>query len=197
VPLPWESTAGILVVPTGGFAAYEFAYDWQSGPPFLGAVAWTSTNGVDWVDHGEPSFVVRRRLMASRLYIGVSSGDTQLKASVTTGYDAVTGRESGDTWVSTDGLTWSQIEVESPLFINEQRTDFGWVASDAGMGFRFWVSTDGATWFEVAGPGGSAEPNGPGGGYEGSGAARSILFGAVGNDVGKRTLWIGTFESAP
>jgi hypothetical protein len=192
VRLPWERADDILVVPTGGFAAFDFAYDWQSNPQLVGAAVWTSTNGVDWVDHGEPPFID-----PTAEHIGVSSGDTQLKASVITGYDEATGRESADTWVSTDGLTWTEIESEFPPFINEQKTDFGWVASDAGMGWQFWVSTDGATWFEVAGPNGSSEPDGPGGGYGGSGAAGSILFGAVGSDVGPRTLWIGTFESSP
>jgi hypothetical protein len=194
VAFAWERTDEILVVPSGGFAAYEFVYDYQSNPeePIVGAAAWTSTNGVDWVHHGEPPFVD-----LSANHIGVSSSDTQLKATVITGQDQSTGREEADTWVSTDGLTWTQIESDFPPFINEQRTDFGWVASDAGMGFQFWVSTDGATWFEIAGPGGSAEPDGLGSGYRGSGGAGSILFGAVGSAVGPRTLWISTFETAP
>ena len=168
--------------------------DWQSNQnePLVSAAVWTSSNGIEWVNHGEPPFVD-----FSAQHIGVTSGDTQLRATVITGYDEATGRESADTWVSSDGLTWTQIETEFPPFINEQKTDFGWVASDAGEGFQFWVSTDGATWFEVAGPPGSSEPSGGGGGYGGSGAAGSILWGAVGNDIGSRTLWIGTFASTP
>jgi hypothetical protein len=194
VAFPWERADEILVMPSGGFVAFEFVYDWQSNPnkPLVSASMWTSANGVDWVEHDAPPFVD-----LSADHIGVTSSDTQLKATVITGYDESTGRESADTWVSTDGFTWTQIDTEFPPFINEQRTDFGWVASDAGMGFQFWVSTDGSTWFEVAGPSGSAEPEGPGGGYGGSGGVGSILFGAVGSDVGPRTLWIGTFESAP
>jgi hypothetical protein len=194
VVFPWTRADSVLAIPTGGFAAYELVYDWQSNEnePLVSAAVWTSPNGIEWVNHGEPPFVD-----FSAQHIGVTSGDTQLKATVITGQDNATGRETADTWMSTDGLTWTQIESEFPPFINEQKTDFGWVASDAGEGYQFWVSTDGATWFEVAGPPGSSEPGGPGGGYGGSGAAGSILWGAVGSDVGSRTLWIGTFAPAP
>jgi len=191
---PWDSADGVLVVPDGGFAAYEFVYDWEGNPeaPLVRSTVWTSSDGRNWVSNGQPPFSD-----ASADYIGVRGGMTQLKASVITGYDESTGREFADTWVSTDGVTWRQVESVFPPFVEEQKTEFGWVASDAAEGFEFWVSTDGATWYEVEGPGGSSVPDGQGSGYGGSGAAGSILYGAVGNDNGPRTLWIGTFEPTP
>jgi len=195
---PWESGAQVLSVPDGGFAAYEFVYDWQGNPdaPLLLANVWTSSNARDWVNQGEPPF-----MDSSADYTGVRQGATQLKASVIMGSDEPTRQDFGDTWVSTDGVTWTQVEAVFPPFVDEQETDFGFVVSDGRSGrFEFWVSTDGVTWFEVEGPPGSSEPSDEGagyGGYGGSGAVGDILFGAVGNDNGPRTLWIGTFEPTP
>ena len=43
-------------MPDGGFAAYEFVYDWQANPstPLVSATMWTSQNGADWTNAGEP-----------------------------------------------------------------------------------------------------------------------------------------------
>ena len=56
VAFPWRANAEVLAVPDGGFAAYEFVYDWQANPstPLVSATMWTSQNGADWTNAGEP-----------------------------------------------------------------------------------------------------------------------------------------------
>ena len=44
VVFPWTRADGVVAVPTGGFAAYEFVYNWQSNQnePLESAAVWTS-----------------------------------------------------------------------------------------------------------------------------------------------------------
>jgi hypothetical protein len=194
-PFPWESAAEVLAVPDGGFAAYEIVYDREGNPeaPIERSTMWMSSDGRDWVSKGELPF-----LDASAEHIFVRERPTQILAVVFTGFDGplpVVGR----TWASSDGVTWSQVDLPFPSEVVEQKTDFGWVAGESEHWFQFWVSTDGVTWLEVEVPPARPVPgdNANGNGYTNYGAAGSLMYGAVGNDIGSRLLWIGTFEPTP
>jgi len=199
ISFPWESAAEVLAVPDGGFAAYEIVYDRGGNPeaPIVGSTMWMSSDGRDWVSKSEMPF-----LDASAEHIFVREGPTQILAVVFTGIDGSL-PISGGTWASSDGVTWSQVELPFPSYLIEQKTDFGWVAMDfdeaflAYSEFRFWVSTDGVTWLEVEGPPARPVLSVTDRGYTGFGAAGSLLVGAVGNEIGSRLLWIGTFEPTP
>jgi hypothetical protein len=156
---------------------------------------WMSSDGRDWVSNGELPF-----RDASAEHIFVREGPTQILAVVFTGIDGSLPIVGG-TWGSSDGVTWSQVDLPFPSHLVEQKTDFGWVAGDVAGDFderfEFWVSTDGVTWFEVEGPPARPAPSATDNGYTSFGAAGSLLYGAVGNDIGPRLLWIGTFEPTP
>ncbi len=193
VTTPWQAPADLVVVPDGGFAAYEFVYDWQANPeaPLVSARVWTSQDAVEWIDQGEPAFVD-----FSSEHSMVQAGSQHLRATVITGYNNSTGEELAYTYVSTDGIGWTEVESVFPPWVTEEETDFGLVVTAMPQSTHlFWVSTDGSTWHEVAGPPGSHEPAGAG--FAGSGAAGSILFTSVGEDAGQRSLWIGRFEQTP
>jgi hypothetical protein len=192
IEFPWSSVAEIVAVPDGGFAAYEFVYDWENQTnPLVAATTWTSLNGVNWVDGGMPPFIdVDGRID----HVSVTSDGGQISATVITGQDNSTGEETYDAWVSTDGVTWAQTASVFPPWSNKIEMDFGAVVTAMPESTQlFWVTTDGETWHQVEGPPGSHEPGGPG--YSESGAAGSILYTVVGEDGGPRVLWIGRFES--
>ena len=133
---------------------------------------------------------------ASANHMMVQPRSGSLTATVITGYDDSTGMETGESWVSADGVTWAQVESVFPPWTSEHEVDFGMVAIAMSPSTHlFWVSTDGSTWIQLEGSPGSHEPSGAG--YAGAGAAGDILFTAVGNVGGSRTLWIGRFESSP
>jgi hypothetical protein len=194
IEFPWSQVDEIVAVPEGGFAAYEFEYDWQNqANPLVAATTWTSLNGIDWIDEGSPPFAdVDGRID----HIAVSSMSGQISATVITGQDNSTGEETFDAWASTDGVTWTQTESVFPPWSDRTETDFGAVVTSMPQGTHlFWVTNDGETWHQVEGPPGSHEPGGAG--YSGAGAAGSILFVSVGEDSGPRALWIGRFEPTP
>jgi hypothetical protein len=200
VVLPWTEFDGtIYAVPGGGFAAYEFAYDWPWFPeaPIVSAAMWTSTDGVVWTNRGEPQF-----FDPGAQHIQMQQGRHQLRASVVTGStDAGTaGAEISDTWASTDGITWSRVATPFPLlYSTEFATDFGLVVTAMPQSRHLlWVSTDGSTWYEVDGPPGRQRSDGAG--YMASGAAGDVLYVSMGelNQYAEtRTLWIGRFEPSP
>ncbi len=194
IEFPWDQVDGFVAVPQGGFAAFEFTYDWENQEnPLVAATTWLTVNGLDWTDEGSPPFVdVDGRID----HVGIRETGGQISATVITGQDNATGRETFDAWVSTDGVNWTQIESVFAPWSNRIETDFGAVVTDMPQNVHlFWVTTDGETWHEVEGPPGSHEPAGAG--YSGAGAAGSILFASVGTDGGPRVLWIGRFEPSP
>jgi hypothetical protein len=193
ISFPWESATEVLAVPDGGFAAYEIVYDRGANPeaPIVRSTMWVSSDGRDWVSKGELPF-----RDASAEHIFVREGPTQILAVVFTGFDGSL-PIVGVTWASSDGVTWTQVELPFHSEVIEQKTDFGWVAGDFEHWFQFWVSTDGVTWLEVEVPPARPVPSVADRGYSSSGAAGSLMYGAVGNEIGPRLLWIGTFEPTP
>ncbi len=195
VEFPWDD-AEVRTVPAGGFAAFEFVWDWHSPTtPLVSTSVWTSPDGIEWTNRGEPPFAD-----PEAQWISIKQGLHELWASVVTGYEgteSASGAELAFDWTSTDGVTWTQIVSPFPrLHSREFETDFGFVATAMPQSTHlFWVSTDRATWHQVEGPPGSHEPDGAG--YSGSSAAGDLLFVSVGDDAGARTLWIGRFDSAP
>ncbi len=190
IDFPWKNWTSLMEVPEGGFAGYEFVYDWVGDleSPLVSATAWASSDGITWVDNGEPQFAD-----PTAEHMMVRSRGNVLRASVITGFDSSTGMETAETWESTDGVSWSQVDDPFPAWVEEDETEFGLVATSMPQSTHmFWVSTDGTTWHEVVGPPGSHEPMGAG--YSGAGAAGDILWVSVGEDSGSRRLWIGRFE---
>jgi hypothetical protein len=190
---PFQSQSRLLVVPDGGFAVYDIVYDWMNQPesPIVSATVWMSDGGMEWTDHGEPAF-----LDAAAEHMWVDEVGQRVRATVITGYNDTTGMEEFDAWESTDGLRWEPVDSPFSSWSQEFETDFGLVTTAMPQSVHmFWVSTDGANWHEVLGPPGSHEPAGAG--YAAAGAAGEILWTAVGEDSGSRSLWIGRFEPEP
>ena len=186
---PWQSHARPLAV-QDGFVAYEFVYDWLNQPeaPLVSATTWKSADGIEWTDHGEPSFAG-----STAEHMWVAATGEGVRATVVTGYDQSTGMELADVWESTDGLVWEAVDSPFPSWSEEFETDFGHVVTAMPQSTHlFWVSTDGSNWHEVLGPPGSHEPAGAG--FAAAGAAGDILWTAVGENTGSRSLWIGRFE---
>ncbi|MEN8114890.1 MAG: hypothetical protein ABFS21_10950 [Actinomycetota bacterium] len=193
-PFPMEGGSSVVVVPDGGFAAYDIAHEVHANGihRIVSATAWTSENGVDWTDRGAPPFAD-----LSAEAIRVLPGDTELRAQVVLKYDHQRGRQTGDAWNSTNGVDWTRADTDTPFLFDLKKTDFGWVSTSLPQNrYEFWVSTDGEGWQQVEGPRGSHEPNDSG--FSTAGGAGDVLYVIVGNDeTGERTLWIGSFEQAP
>jgi hypothetical protein len=200
VDFPW-STGVVHAVHDGGFAAFELVWDWHpSGDtpptPLVSAAVWTSPDGVEWTNRGEPPFADN-----AAQHIWIKEGLHEMWATVVTGFegtDNVGGREVTADWTSTDGVTWTQVATPIPLlYSREFETDFGFVVTAMPQSkHQIWVSTDRSTWYRVEGPPGSHEPDGAG--YAASAAAANAIFVTIGDDeTGTRTLWIGRFDSSP
>lgn len=192
VDFPWMTHAQLVVLPAGGFAAFEFEYDWErQEDPLVAATVWTSTDGVTWTDQGPPGFSTEESQ-----HVNVQVFGESIQATVIVGHNDATGMEEGRVYQSTDAINWNEVDSSFPTWIDRHEVDFGEVITSMPQSrHQFWVSTDGGSnWQEVEGPPGSHEPSGPGGGYGGAGAVGEIMFVAFGSDQGPRTLWIGRFE---
>lgn len=193
IDFPWMSHSELVAAPDGGFAAFEFAYDWQNPhDPLVGARVWTSADGAAWMDRGELAFPT-----AGVEHIQVTTFGDAIQAFAVTGYgDAPWLSETGVTYHSTNALDWVEVENPFPGWFDRTETSFGEVITSMPQSRNlFWISTDGGElWHEVEGPPGSHEPAGAGSGYGGAGAMGDIMYVAFGSEVGSRTLWIGRFD---
>jgi hypothetical protein len=176
--VPWTNLSSVVALPDGGFAVYAGLFQFDSSAVRLETTkVWTSTDGIDWTDHGTPGFA-----QSGFQYAEVSARGTDLIATVQGGSAA--GR-----WVSTDGLTWVRQEIIlQPNLDQIEPTSFGYAAIDFSANhLRYWVSGDMVEWEEVQGP-----TNDPAwSSTRPTGAAGAIIYQTALAPAGTRILWIG------
>ena len=194
--VPWtRPPRSIVALPSGGFAAYQNTQ--RDGYTPGDSRVWTSSDGLTWVDHGEPAFLTED---TQHFFVDIQGGE--LRAEVILDPGTTGGDPTVERYTSSDGLVWytGDVPPEVPAFTQLFDADFGTVAT----GFSpqqelllFWISVDGESWEEVAGPPG---PHFPGpdlserGGNSFAGGAQDFLWLMFGDYEGARTFWIGRFD---
>ena len=130
------------------------------------AAVWTSTDGIHWY----------RVLSAQNTFAADGNRVINAIAALGTGFVAVGGVQTGSawmpaSWISPDGVSWSQASEAFPSAPRPTTDDVGTtvnaVTDDLGVGLvavggspaaqRVWTSTDGRSWSEMALPTNAAD----------------------------------------
>lgn len=194
VDFPWSAGQVSALPDGGGFVAFELVWN-PSGDTLVSSAVWTSPDGVEWTNRGEPPFVD-----SGARSVDLKQGLHEVWATVTTGLEGnspADGEELTTAWTSIDGVTWTQVATPFPLLYSQEfETDFGFVVTAMPqLRYEFWVSTDRSTWHRVAGSPGMQRTFR---GHLASSSAGKAIFVTLSDDeTGIRTLWVGRFDSSP
>jgi len=180
--VPWHGTATIVAMPGGGFAAFVFQVDASGSQGIVSAGWWTSTDGVEWVDRGEPGFVSDAGNIET-VRVAVVGDHFEARAAAFDGSGLVG-------WASVDGVTWEPMDEPLAYDAYVVPTDFGYVASAFAFGNHVWVSVDGEQWTEV--PIDGFVPDAAM--YGSSGGLGDLVWVSTGN-LRDRAIWIGRFDA--
>jgi hypothetical protein len=161
--------ANVSGVALGGPGFVAVGYD------DVGAVAWTSTDGLHWRRVDDPSF---------------SSGRMMAVASAPAGLVAVGGNDHGAiAWMSLDGVAWSASRpfgTSDAWPISVAATAYGLVAVGGVQGTeRVWTSEDGHEWQAIQNGSVAAA-----GGIDAVTAHGSLVL-IAGSNEGHALLWLG------
>ena len=166
----------ILAAPDGGFVALlwvsdahpdnrDLPDDQRDNASLVWAELWTSSNGLEWENHGLPAFIASE-LITTRTIVEFERADDRLFATLHP-VDCCGGPLG--VYSSTNGLDWQPdvppsdgIEgVNRPTqdeYPGLQVTNFGYLdverrqVSDSVTETIFWISIDGQTWEEIRPP---------------------------------------------
>ncbi|MEN8040587.1 MAG: hypothetical protein ABFR95_03700 [Actinomycetota bacterium] len=222
VEVPWQLPSDsvdaymftqVLAAPDGGVVGFvsvqdvhptdrDLPDDSRDNSALVLAEVWTSADGIDWVNHGLPSFLSSASINQEILF-RVKTENRVLHVTVS----AVNGEIPPiGVFTSTDGLTWKvsdgpvqgSVEENRPSSDPEMpvyRATFGYVDFEGvhegdPHHLRIWLSVDGEAWEEVQG---IDEPDGIGfiGGTS-HGAIDELIYAGFGGDGA--IIWIGHFE---
>jgi len=151
------STQSIHEVVVGGPGLVAVGTDWSSGDS--DAAIWVSSDGSEWERVDDPSL----SLPGHQALVGVI---TTADGLVAVGSDDSGGDHDAAVWVSSDGLTWTQIDHASlggpglQRMVGIAAAGPGLVAVGAaaaedpteGLDAAIWVSEDGSAWERLTAP---------------------------------------------